>query len=59
MERYEQMRKDRLEEHKKKDKPVGEDEEGEGEVHRATTVFHGIGGDQSGKGWVDPPSYLR
>ena len=40
MERYEQMRKDRLEEHKKKDKNTGEDD-AEGEVHRATTVFHG------------------
>jgi hypothetical protein len=62
MQKYEQMRKDRLEEHKKKDKVGGggggEDEE-EGEVHRATTIYHGVGGDQSGKGWVDPPGYLR
>jgi hypothetical protein len=64
MQRYEEMRKERLEEHKKKDKVGGdEDKEGgeeeKGEIHRATTVFHGVGGDQSGKGWVDPPSYLR
>ncbi len=60
MEKYEKMRKDRLEEHKKKDKGQtgGEDEE-EGELHRATTIYHGVGGDSSGKGWLEPPSYLR
>jgi hypothetical protein len=45
MDRYEKMRKERLEEHKKGDKVGrGEDEE-EGEVHRATTIYHGVGGD--------------
>jgi hypothetical protein len=60
MDRYEQMRKERLEEHKKRDKNTGEgDNDEEGEVHRSTTIYHGVGGDQSGKGWVEPPSYLR
>ena len=59
MQRYEQMRNDRLEEHKKKDKgggSGGEEENDGGEVHRSTTVFHAGG---EGKGWLDPPSYMR
>ena len=50
------MRKQRLEEHKQKDK--GTANAGE-EVHKATTVYHGVGGDSSGKGLIDAPSYLR
>ncbi len=56
MQRYEEMRKQRLEEHKKRDR----DTTGKGEeVHRATTIYHGVGGDQSGKGFIYPPSYMR
>ena len=55
MSRYEEMRKERLEEHKKKE-PV---EAGGDEVHRSTTIFHGnAGGEHAGK-FVDAPSYLR
>jgi pre-mRNA-processing factor 17 len=62
MQRYEEMRKERLEEHKKPRGGNLREIDGDGaggEVHRATTVYHGVGGDQSGKGWLDPPSYLR
>ena len=50
MSRYEEMRKQRLEDHKKREPHNGEDE-----VHKATTVFHG----GESKGFVDHPSYLR
>jgi pre-mRNA-processing factor 17 len=52
MQRFEEMRKSRLEEHKRKD-------EGAEEVHKATTVFHGVGGGGEQKGFVEPPGYLR
>ncbi len=63
MQRYEEMRKERLEEHKKprggaNNKEIDGDEAA-GEVHRAPTVYHGVGGEQSGKGWLEAPSYLR
>jgi hypothetical protein len=58
------MRKERLEEHKK---PKGQQSGGNNqngdempaEIHQASTVYHGVGGDQSGKGWLEPPGYLR
>ena len=54
MQRYEEMRKERVEEVK----PKEEDEEKE--VHRATTIFHGVGGDQGhSKHFTEHPSYLR
>jgi hypothetical protein len=43
------LRKQRLEEHKKKETP---EEEGGDEIHKATTVFHGVGGE---KGFIEPP----
>jgi hypothetical protein len=54
MSRFEEMRKARLEEHKKKDKEEGAAEE----VHKATTIFHGNASGE-GKGFTEPPSYLR
>lgn len=60
MQRYEEMRKERLEEHKKPRGFLnGNGEEIPGEIHRSSTVYHGVGGDQSGKGWIEPPGYLR
>lgn len=54
MSRYEEMRKARLEEHKKKDKEGQEAEENA--LHKATTIYHQGG---SEKKFTDPPSYLR
>ncbi|TNV80538.1 hypothetical protein FGO68_gene16839 [Halteria grandinella] len=54
MSRFEEMRKARLEEHKKKDKEEGAAEE----IHKATTIFHGTAS-LEGKGFTDAPSYLR
>lgn len=63
MQRYEEMRKERLEEHKKpRGGHGGNNQNGEempAEIHSASTVYHGVGGDQSGKGWLQPPGYLR
>jgi len=53
MQRYEEMRKQRLEEHKKTD---ADNKMGDSEIHRSTTVFHGDG---SSKGFIDAPSYLK
>lgn len=61
--KYEEKRKERL----KEDKPAVQNEGEEGadkEVHRSTTIFHGVNTDyggegRSGKGFVEPPSYLR
>ena len=57
------MRKERLEEHKKpKGAQAGNNQNGDempAEIHQASTVYHGVGGDQSGKGWLEPPGYLR
>jgi pre-mRNA-processing factor 17 len=50
MQRYEEMRKQRLEEHKQKDK---EEAQGGEEVHKSTTVAHGT------EKFVEPPGYLR
>lgn len=55
MQRYEEMRKQRLEEAKQKDP-----EEEKDERHMATTVFHGVSGNtEAGKKFIDPPAYLR
>lgn len=62
MRRYEEMRKERVDEHKgKRGKGVdGEKEYSENEVHRATTIYHGVNGDYgANKGFVDHPAYLR
>lgn len=62
MRRYEEMRKERVDEHKgKRSKgPDGDKEYSESEVHRATTIYHGINGDYgANKGFVDHPAYLR
>lgn len=57
MKRYEEMRKERMEEHKPS---RGDREYAESEVHRATTIYHGVNGDYGqNKGFVDPPSYLK
>lgn len=55
LQRYEEMRKQRLEEAKTK-----EVEGDENEVHKSTTIFHGIKTDYgTGKGFIEPPQYLR
>lgn len=49
------MRKLRLEEAKTKE--VDGDEN---EVHKSTTIFHGVKTDYgTGKGYIEPPQYLR
>lgn len=52
MKRYEEMRKERLEEAKVKDPE-------DLELHKATTIYHGIKGSGESKSFVDPPSYMR
>ncbi len=56
MQRYEEMRKERVEEVKPK-----EEEEDESKiVHKSTTVYHGVGADHGlNRSFVDHPSYLR
>ena len=48
------MRKERLEEAKNK-------EPKDTEIHKATTIYHGVATDYGGigKSYIDPPSYLR
>jgi len=56
MQVYEDKRKERLTQEKTKDKEGNE----ENEMHKATTIFHGISTDYgSGKGFIEPPAYLR
>ena len=53
MKNFEDKRKERLDEAKLR-------EPKESEIHKATTIYHGIQTDSGrGKGFVDPPSYLR
>mmetsp|Transcript_22898 Transcript_22898/g.16201 ORF Transcript_22898/g.16201 Transcript_22898/m.16201 type:complete len:82 (+) Transcript_22898:629-874(+) len=55
MQKYEEKRKERLNEAKSKDKDGHE-------VHKATTIYHGNNTDSSGRSvskFVDPPNYLR
>lgn len=53
MKRYEEMRKERLEEAKVK-------EPKDTEIHKATTVFHGVNAEYgANKSFVDHPAYLR
>ena len=51
--KYEEKKKERLDDAKSR-------EPKETEVHKATTIFHGINTDYgSGKGFIEPPAYLR
>lgn len=53
MSRYEETRKERLDEAKSKE-PV------DSETHKSTTIYHGVATDYgTGKSFIEPPSYLR
>ena len=54
MQRYEEMRKERVDEHKPKGEHL------ETEVHKATTIYHGVNGEYgANKGFIDHPAFLR
>jgi hypothetical protein len=53
MSKFEEKRKERLDDAKSR-------EPKETETHKSTTIFHGINTDYgSGKGFIEPPAYLR